>query len=344
MSMRIRSGAVGSIVAALVSAIVLLAAASLAGLSGASAEVAPPDPTATASTTADPTATATPDPTATATPDPTASTTPTTSPTADPTATADPTPTPTPTTTTEPVVAPGWATQSFTMADGRSYYARVPVCAPATSATCAPYLTTPRQLVIVAHGYGGGETLDAARSTLDVWASLRKASDTLYVYLVSKDGTKAFNGGICCTFNDVDDVTYAVNVVADLAQHVAVNTGRVGILGTSNGGMLALKAACERPDVFDAGNSWAGTFPGPCPKAGVRISQFHGGADTYIPARGGTTYVAGHWFTVPPAVDLGSTMAAGNAFALTIVPGVGHSPTLPIVVAQLNWVIANLRG
>lgn len=334
MNLRIRSGAVGSIVAALVSAAILLVATTLAGLTGAAAEVAPPDPTSstTASTTSEPTATASPTPSDTATP------------TADPTPTTDPTPTVDPTPTTDPVVAPGWATKSFTMADGRTYFARVPVCAPATSATCAPYLTTPRQLVLIAHGYGGGETLDVATSTLDVWASLRKPADTLFVYLVSKDGTRAFNGGICCTFNDVDDVTYAANVVADLAQHVAVNTARVGILGNSNGGMLALRVACERPDVFDAGSSWAGTFAGPCPKAGVRISQLHGGADKYIPVRGGTTYIAGHWIAVPPAVDLAATMAPGNAFPLTVVAGVGHNATFPVVIAQLGWLLANLRS
>ncbi|HSX68359.1 prolyl oligopeptidase family serine peptidase [Nocardioides sp.] len=347
MSVRMRSGAVGSIVAAVISALILLAAASLAGLSAATAEDGVPEPSATVTVTSDPSTTPTGTPTSSETVDPTATATATASP--DPTTTSDPTPTATATATPEPTVTPtpvppGWATQHFTLADGRAYYARVPVCAPAETPECSSWLSTPRQLVVVGHGYGAGETLDVARATLDIWASLRKAPDTLFAYLVSKNGTRAFNGGICCTFNDVDDVSYAAAVVDDLARNAAVNTARVGILGTSNGGMLALKAACERPDVFDAGSSFAGTFPGPCPKAGVRVSQIHGGADKYIPARGGTAYLAGHWFTVPPAVDLGSSMAPGNVFPLTIVAGVGHNPTYPIIVAQLNWVLANLRG
>lgn len=344
MSMRIRSGAMGSIAAAVISALILLAAASLAGLSTATAQEGTTEPSATVTPDPSTTTTSTPtvDPTATATttasPDPT--TTVTTTP--DPTATATVTATPTQEPTVTPV-PPGWATQQFTLADGRTYFARVPVCAPAETPECRSWLSTSRQLVVVGHGFGGGETLDVARATLDIWASLRKSPDTLFAYLVSKDGTKAFNGGMCCTFNDVDDVSYAADVVTDLARNASVNTARVGILGTSNGGMLALKAACERPDVFDAGSSFAGTFPGPCAKAGVRISQLHGGADKYIPARGGTAYLAGHWFTVPPAVDLGATMAPGNVFPLTILAGVGHNPTYPIIFAQLNWVISNLR-
>lgn len=347
MSMRMRSGAIGSIVAAVVSALVLLAAVSLAGLSSASAQLGVTEPGATEPGTTGPAATGSTE-TATATSEPTPTSTTEPSPTSsatEPTPTTEPSPTiePSPTPTVTPV-PPGWATRLFTLADGRTYYARVPVCSPATSPECTTWLSTPRQAVLVVHGYGAGETLDVARSTLDVWASLRKAADTLFVYLVSKDGTKAFNAGFCCTFNEVDDVTYAADVVADLARQAAANTARVGILGNSNGGMLALKAACERPDVFDAGSSFAGTFPGPCPKAGVRISQLHGSADRFVPVRGGATYIGGRWLAVPPAVDLGATMAPGNAFPLTVVNGVGHNPTFPIVVAQLTWVIGNLRG
>ncbi len=340
MNIRICSGAVGSVVASAISALILLGTATVVSLSSASAEVGT-DPTVgptVITTTTDPSPTPTATATVTTDPSPTSTVTtdPTPTPTPTPTATSEPTPTP------EPLVK-GFAVQQFTLASGRTYFARVPTCTPAPAPECTDWLGTARQVLIYGHVYGANESSDAATFALNWYANLRKQTDTIWVFAVSAGGTKAFNAGICCTFNTVDDVGYLVDAVADLGTRTTINAGRVGIFGVSNGGMLALRAACERPDVFDAGASFAGTFAGPCPQAGVRIMQMHGAADKVVPLRGGWSFIIDRWINFPPATDLASTMAAGSSFPLTVYPGVGHSPSWTHLYAEQNWVLANLR-
>ncbi|TCJ21243.1 hypothetical protein EPD65_15510 [Nocardioides jejuensis] len=224
----------------------------------------------------------------------------------------------------------------------------MPVCAPVDSTECAAYLGKKRQVLLFAHGYNGVEDATTAQQFLDMFGATRKTqNDTIFVYGVSKDGLRAWNADLCCTFESsagVDDVTYLVNVSRDVATRTAINAARVGVFGWSNGGMLALKADCARPDVFDFGTSWAGTWVGPCGKSGVHVMQMHGSADTTVPVTGGRTYVADHWIDVPPAANLGAQLAKGNNFPLTVYSGQTHQPNATMIALQLTWAFANLKG
>lgn len=348
MPVHIRSGATGAVVASLVSAFVLLVATVIATITTAAADEPTPEPTATVTVTTEPSE---PTPTADPTPTETVGPTPDPSPTADPTPTTEPTPTetvePTPTPTVDPV-PPGWKVERFELADGRSYYARIPVCAPVDSAECAAYLGKKRQALFFLHGFNGLEDQTTATAFLDKFGAMRRAqNDTIFVYAVSKDGLRAWNADVCCTFDrseGVDDVDYLVRVAADLPSRATVNSARYGVFGWSNGGMMALKTACSRPDVFDVGHSWAGTWVGPCGTTGVKVAQMHGASDTTVPVGGGRSYVAGHWFDVPPASNLARHLPRGTTFPLTVYSGLGHTPNLTIQLLQVSWSISNLRG
>lgn len=352
MPVHIRSGASGAILAAVASALILLVATLLATVSAASADEPTPEPTETVTVTVEPSPTTEPTPTADPTPTETVDPTPTPTGEPTPTGTVDPTPTatvePTPTPTVDPV-PPGWKVDRFELADGRSYYARVPVCAPISSPTCAYHLGKKRQVLIFLHGYNGLEDMATAQFQLDRFGAMRKnQGDTIFVFGVTQPGQpqRAWDAGGCCTPTPgaVDDVDYLVRVASDLAGRATVNSARVGLFGWSNGGILALKGACDRPDVFDIGHSWAGTYGGACGNPGVRVAQMHGAADTVMPVNGGQVEVSGLSFGVPAAADLATRMAKNSSFTLTLFAGVGHGSNPTIQYAQVAAAISNLRG
>lgn len=288
--------------------------------------------------------TATPTETVTETSTPTETVTPTPTETVAPTPTETVTPTPTETVTPPPPPTPGWGVEQFTLADGRSYYARIPTCAPLDAVECTSYLGKKRQVMVFLHGFGGREDAEGARTWLEYLAVVRPVGDTVFVFGVSKDGSRAWNAGYCCSFDATDDVGYLVRAVGDLATRTTLNSARVGLLGLSNGGMMALRGACERPDVFDAGISWAGTYGGACGGAGVKVAQLHGALDKVVPVNGGSSVIGGRSVVVPPATDLAARMATGNAFPLTVLPGFGHFPNNAIQVLMVRWLAASLTG
>jgi len=205
------------------------------------------------------------------------------------------------------------------------------------------HLARPRQALVFMHGAGGAEDPATATTWTDFFAKLRNRDDTVYVYAVSQDGTRRWNGGICCTFDEVDDVGYLADVAADVSTRTSIRAGRVGLFGASNGGMLALRAECERPDTFGAAMSWAGTYAGDCSAAAVEVGQLHGAADTVVPVTGGTTTIYGHSVDIPPAASMAERMLPGTRFPLTVMPGWGHRPNWYVFVLQIQWLSARLR-
>lgn len=247
------------------------------------------------------------------------------------------------TTTADPVpVTTGWAVNSYTTTDGRSFFARVPTCQPATEQACIDFINQARQVILYTHPLGGAEDATSAASSLNYLAGLQP--NTIFAYPVSFGGTKAWDSGVCCTTQPVDETTYGVQLVQRIDADFGVNLNRVGVMGVSNGGMLAHRLACDRPDVFRAGASFAGTYTGPCATGGVRIAQWHGGADTVVPVNGGSSTFGGRTYTFPPATAIGTRMATGTLFSLVIIPGLGHSPYPLVYVWQLQWLNSQFVG
>jgi poly(3-hydroxybutyrate) depolymerase len=98
---------------------------------------------------------------------------------------------------------------------------------------------------------------------------------------------RAWNAGTtCCGGVTIDDVTYLRHVVAAVAGRTPVDLRRVYVLGLSNGGMMALRAVCDAPDLFAAAGSVAGPYLGGRCGRPVWL-HLHGGNDPIVPYAGG---------------------------------------------------------
>lgn len=228
---------------------------------------------------------------------------------------------------------PAWSVQKVTLGE-RVYFANLPSCQPVDAAACVSFMERPRQVVTWLHG---ARAFEDDATVVRFLTNARGRSDHIWVYPVSKGGTRVWDAGVCCTSEAVDETGYLVGVVEDIDRGYAVNRSRVAAIGQSNGGMLAEKVACERPDVFRAAASWAGSWGGECPAAGVQIAHWHGGADDVVPIGGGTRVILGRSVTFPPAYRLGTTMTAGSTFILHVKPTLGHVSNTSIGVEQVNW-------
>ena len=143
----------------------------------------------------------------------------------------------------------------------------------------------PVPLLLVLHGLFVDPATTEATSGLDRVAD---EQDVAVAYPAGLDGS--WNAGRCCgpsAARRVDDVGFLAHVVDLVATIRPIDRNRVYIAGFSNGGMMALKAACERPDVFAAAASVAGTLQTPCGgRAPVSALLLNGQRDTTVPYTG----------------------------------------------------------
>ena len=105
---------------------------------------------------------------------------------------------------------------------------------------------------------------------LDRSGFLDVTGPAILVYPAGYD--KHWNAGACCGTTDADDVAFVAAVVKQvLAEQEDADADRVYLAGYSNGGRMAYRIACERPDlfaavaVFGAVNAKACTDPAPVP-------------------------------------------------------------------------------
>ncbi|WP_183092851.1 alpha/beta hydrolase family esterase [Nocardioides stalactiti] len=232
-----------------------------------------------------------------------------------------------------------WDTTKRTFADGRTYFARVPTCRPADSEACVEFLGRRRAVVVFLHGAGGAED----RETADGWlGGLHAISrETIFVFAVSKDGSMRWDAGFCCTEEPVDDVRYLERVITNIDGRWPVDRDRVGMMGLSNGGMLALRVACERPDLAATVAGLAATYPGSCDTAKVRIGQWHGAQDPTVPLDGGTVTILGAERTLPSVASLAARMRGGSLYWLRVLPRQGHTMAWAQFKQATRWILAN---
>jgi polyhydroxybutyrate depolymerase len=202
-------------------------------------------------------------------------------------------------------------------------------------------------LLIVLHGLYNDPAAVEAASGLDAVAD---SEDVALAYPAGFNGS--WNAGTCCgdsSAQQVDDVGFLVRVVQLVSTMRPIDASRVYVAGFSNGGMMALRAICERPDVFAAAVSVSGTLQAPCsgdhplsamlihglrdatvPYNGQRLSKFLGVPLTAVPtaaarlaARSGcgpSQLTAAQHYSRRAYVGC----AAGTSVQLLTVPGMGH--------------------
>jgi polyhydroxybutyrate depolymerase len=144
---------------------------------------------------------------------------------------------------------------------------------------------TPVPLLIVLHGLYLDPATQEAESGLD------EVANTQDVALAYPEGFQhSWNAGNCCGTahaQRIDDVGFLVHIIHLVQQLRPIDLDRVYLAGFSNGGMMALKAVCDRPDVFAGAVSVAGSLQASC--AGRRPANamiIHGQRDTTVPYNG----------------------------------------------------------
>jgi polyhydroxybutyrate depolymerase len=144
---------------------------------------------------------------------------------------------------------------------------------------------TPVPLLIVLHGL----YLDPA--TAEASSGLDRVADTQDVAIAYPSGYQGgWNAGNCCHEAHaarIDDVGFLVHIIHLVQQLRPIDLDRVYLAGFSNGGMMALKAVCDRPDVFAGAVSVAGSLQAACPgRRPVNAMIIHGLRDTTVPYYG----------------------------------------------------------
>lgn len=158
----------------------------------------------------------------------------------------------------------------------------------------------PLPLLVVLHGVFTSARGMAAESG---FGEVADAEGFLVVYpQATKDGlARMWNSGHIqgkAWEAKVDDVGFLERVIADARGRFEVDPDRIFMVGHSNGGMMALRFAAERPGVLAGVASVGGTVGGrpndaepewrvPVPTDRVPALFIHGREDVTIPYRGG---------------------------------------------------------
>ena len=183
--------------------------------------------------------------------------------------------------TATPGVAPGYTTR---VALQRSTYAG----RPRTFTLHVPDgLVGPAPLVVALHGINHDGDSMRRYTTLE-----RLARRDGFVIAYAHGARNAWNAGRCCgAARDArhDDIGYLDEVIRETHSRVPVDHDRVGMVGFSNGGMMALRYGCERADTVSAIAVVAASTVSPCmPATGVDVLDLHGLRDAVVPVNGGT--------------------------------------------------------
>lgn len=155
---------------------------------------------------------------------------------------------------------------------------------------------TPAPLLVALHGGGGSMEYEADDSRYGLITQSEREGNVVVVpngYSKLKSGKFAtWNAGNCCGSardENVDDVGFIRQVVANITRQMNIDRKRIYATGMSNGGLMSYRLACEMSDVFTAIAAVAGTdnTQSCIPKRTVSILHIHAKNDTHILFTGG---------------------------------------------------------
>ncbi len=141
-------------------------------------------------------------------------------------------------------------------------------------------------VIVLLHGFGGTPGGERASGGWDDAVVANR-----FVLVTPGGQHDGWNAGGCCGLAQslgIDDVGYLAWLISWVRGLPIVDPGRVGLVGFSNGGMMADLFACLRPDLIATVASLAGPLMAGCPGGpGVPLLQMHGTADEVVPFHGG---------------------------------------------------------
>lgn len=183
-------------------------------------------------------------------------------------------------------------------------------------------LLAPAPLVVALHAHSQEPKAMRAYSRLE-----ELADEQGFVVAFPEGAAGSWNAGTCCfpaSREGLDDLAFLDEVLTIVGTRALVDPDRIYVTGGSNGAMMALRYACERPTVVAAVAVVAGPLIAPCtPKEPVPVLVLHGAKDTIVPLKGGRNRFLGVTF---PPVDrsLDPFRKAGSKVRLQVVPRAGH--------------------
>ena len=189
-----------------------------------------------------------------------------------------------------------------------------------------------RERVIVAlHGYTADPQQLRERLQTDRWVSELDATVVLPTGLGERE---SWNAGGCCgsaARSDIDDVGFLARAITRLR---AEGAAQVFLVGYSNGGMLAYRVACERPDLVDGIAVINATVTTASCDGDFEALHLAGEIDPAVPVQGAD--VIPYLFTgFRPLADL-PDIAPNAQLDVRVLPGVGHeiAPEVPGLVTE----------
>lgn len=184
-------------------------------------------------------------------------------------------------------------------------------------------LLAPAPLVIALHAHSQEPKTIRAYSHFE-----QLADEQGFVVAFPEGAAGSWNAGACCfpaSRDQLDDVAFLDEVLTLVRTKALIDPDRVFVTGGSNGAMMALRYACERPDVVAAVAVVAGPLIAErcAPATSVDVLVLHGARDTVVPLKGGRNGFLG--VTFPPVdASLEPFRKAGGDVRLQVVPRAGH--------------------
>jgi polyhydroxybutyrate depolymerase len=147
-------------------------------------------------------------------------------------------------------------------------------------------------LVILLHGAGGNPRTVRNLTGMNELAEQEKFIVAYPQGTGVRDRQLTWNAGQCCGFayeNDIDDVAFIRQLIAELSSQWNIDEHRVYAAGISNGGMMTHRLAYELSDRIAAAAMVAASMPKNTCKPGEPLSviMFNGTADLHVPYDGG---------------------------------------------------------
>ena len=142
--------------------------------------------------------------------------------------------------------------------------------------------------------------------------------------------------------SDVDDVTFLLEMIADIGRRVPLDEQRVYVTGASNGGMMTYRLGCETQGVFAGiapviANIPQSIFATCAPAAPLNILAVNGSADPLIPLEGGNV-CEGIRFGCAGGQVVSQAESVGRFAAANGCDPVPQSVKLPVEVADGTFV------